>query len=160
MKSIHRKHNENGGTFIIAMITIVVLTFAAADICFKSVESAIARDEFMQSSSWTESLIVAEGGADRAMAALNTGSWSGWTTNSGTAAPSGVPSSSGTNILSASLTHLYSGEDSRNAAVKVTIDAPASLNGSTGQWYRHPRWTVGIHRPATHGPDRAGVRRF
>ncbi len=151
MKIIHRKHSETGGTFIIAMITILILTFAAADICYKAVQ----RYRYtMQSSSWTESLNVAEGGADQAMAALNNNTWTNWTTNSGTAAPTGVPGSSGTNTLAATLTHLYAGEDSRNAAVKVTIDAPASLNGSTGQWYRiRSVGTTGLPHTGTIGQE-------
>ncbi|MGB8353162.1 MAG: hypothetical protein WCD79_04685 [Chthoniobacteraceae bacterium] len=151
MKFENKIHRENAGTFIIVMITIVVLTFIAADICYKAVQ----RYRYtMQSSSWTESLMIAEAGADRAMAALNSSSWTGWQTTSGTAAPSGVPSTSGSNILSGTIPHLFAGEDSRTAAVKVTVDAPSGMNGTTGQWYRiRSVGTTGLPHTGTIGQE-------
>jgi len=130
----NNKNQEYAGTLIIVMITIVVLTFTAADICYKAVQ----RYRYtMQSSSWTESLMISEAGADRAMAALNSGTWAGgWQTTSGTGAPSGAPSTSGSNTLSGTIQHLFAGEDSRTAAVNVTVDAPSAMYGTTGQWYR------------------------
>jgi hypothetical protein len=98
-----------------------------------------------QASSWQESLQGAEAGVDIAMAALNTGDWTGWSTQNGTP-PRGTPSggsAAGGNpdsthynyIYPPALTHV--GEGNNSVAICVTVDTgglPLDQNGN--QWFR------------------------
>ena len=76
----------------------------------------------MHASSWGEALNGAESGVDIAMTALNTNDWTGWTV------------SGSTKTCSTTLSH--GGEGNTSLRLEITVDSPASLLDTTGQWYR------------------------
>ena len=143
---------------MVALISITILTLICATALYVTSQNA---NSTTQTSSWQQALGGAESGVDRAIAALNTTTWTGWTTFNGsvpntqpvaspTPAPnaSGPPASGTYNYSSATIspqTSAYSisnsittaGEGSPNVSVWTTIDTGGmGTDGNGNQWYR------------------------
>lgn len=91
-----------------------------------------------QTASWQESLLAAESGVDIAVNAMRrslydpSAAWSGWTNSEGSG---GGPGTGSTFFTSSAL--VRSGEGGQQSWVKVQVDAPSYLRGSSGeQWFR------------------------
>ena len=78
---IKLRSSERGSILIISAMTITVLIAICA--ISLSVTSQNANST-TQTTSWQQSLAGAEAAADQAMNALNTGTWTGWYTVTGT----------------------------------------------------------------------------
>ncbi len=106
-----------------ALATIAVVSFAAASVFY------IIGNRYQttfHSASWQEALVVAESGGDTALASLNSGDWSLWTTNS-TDPKNPYPKTYSATIPS------HTGEGNQKMYVSVTVDN--SFTGANG-WYR------------------------
>jgi hypothetical protein len=147
MKTDQRKA-EQGSVLITTMMTITILTMICATSLYVASQNATGG---MQTAAWQQSLTGAESGVDRAIRALNTGTWTNWKTvntatlpttepASGTgSSASAVPTSSQYNYLpSSALALTMQGEGATSVSTWVTVDtAGANLTDSSGnQWYR------------------------
>jgi hypothetical protein len=106
----------------VALGTIAILSLLAANVV--RVTSQRQRACF-QEASWGESLAAAEAGADIGIAALRSGSWTGWT----------APDANGVRTFQTPvLTHDGEGNTTFSAVVKV--DSPASFKTINGSFHR------------------------
>src|SRR5689334_11479396 len=76
MKIDHAKSNA-GTVLITAMMTITILTLICATSLYVTSQNQTTG---MQTANWHQALTAAESGVDKAVAALNTNSWTGWKT--------------------------------------------------------------------------------
>jgi hypothetical protein len=143
MKIKPRIHREQGSVLMISLITITIMTLLCATSLYIASQNA---NSGMQTASWQQSLTGAEAAIDQGIMALNTGSWTNWSTVSGTppigirpsggSAATGSPDSSHYNYLVPSAIGLQ-GEGNNSVTGWVTVDTaglPSDNNGN--QWYR------------------------
>src|SRR5436853_625937 len=108
--------DRSGSVLLVTLFTIAVLALLAAHVC--RVVTARART-FAYSASWNEALSAADAGADLAIAAVRTNTWTGW---------QGPDASGVMSLTTPVLTHGGEGNTTFSATVKV--DSP------TGGYYR------------------------
>ena len=137
---------------MVAMLTITILTMICATSLYVTSQNSTTR---IQTAAWQQSLTGAESGVDLAIAALNTGTWTGWKLGTAasppsaepspapTAAPVGPPDSSHYNLLPSSsvysLTMPGQSEGATSVTNWVTVDTGGMLPGQDTngkQWYR------------------------
>ena len=105
-----------------ALVTMAVSAFAAWSVFYII---ANRYQTSFHSSSWQESLIVAESGVDTAMAALNASTWTGWTPSDSSTFPKTY-----TGTFPA-----HSGDGNTKMYVSVTVDNSVT-DGNGKVWYR------------------------
>jgi hypothetical protein len=150
MKS-KKQLSEQGSVLVMAMLTITILTMICATSLYVASQNASTG---MQTASWQQSLTGAESGIDKAIAALNTGTYTGWyRANTGTlptvepspgASPTPATAAPDASqylwLPSSQLTVSMTGtEGATSVSSWVTIDTAGMLttqdtNGQ--QWYR------------------------
>ncbi len=129
----------------ILLMTLVVMVLLSAILGTTLLVAANRYHAAWQAGSWQEALGGAEAGADLAVAALNTGNWSGWNSVPGppplSGSPAGGSPASGPpkadNYLWKTIELTHPGEGNQRLALAVTLDAPASLaRAPGGPWMR------------------------
>ena len=96
---------------MVTMFTIAILALLAAHVC----RMITARSRtFYQAASWAEALSASEAGADIAMAALRSNTWTGW---------QGPDANGVRTIQTPALTH--NGEGNVTFYAKITVDSPS-----------------------------------
>jgi len=168
MKRQSRQHEE-GSILIMVLMTITILTLLCATSLYVTSQDANATT---QTTSWQQAMAGAEAAVDQAMNALNTNTWTGWYTITGSSVPAAQPSPSATpfpsgggSVPGAGQYNYYSssfalqGEASNSVSVWVTVDngsvaptpsASQSLTNNGAQAYRI-RATATVSAP---GPKR------
>ena len=163
--------HEDGSILMMGLITITILTLICATSLYVTSQDANATT---QTTSWQQAMAGAEAAVDQAMNGLNTGTWTGWSSQPpapGNSLPTTQPTPSGTPAIGApDSTHYnyYSssfplqGEASNSVSMWVTVDngslAPTSsglVNGGA-QAYRI-RATATVEAP---GPKRVSNSRL
>ena len=115
-------HGNRGSALFLALGIIAVLSLLAANVCRVTAQRHRA---CFQETSWGESLAAAEAGADIAIAALRSGSWTGWT----------APDANGVRTFQTPvLTH--DGEGNTSFYATMTADSPAAFQTFDGKFYR------------------------
>jgi len=117
---------------MMALITITILTLICATSLYVVSQDA---NTTTQTVSWQQALAGAEAAVDQAINALNTGTWAGWYTITGTSVPTAQPSPSATPFPAGSGTvptagqynyysssFLLQGEASNKVSMWVTVD--------------------------------------
>ncbi|MBV9658777.1 MAG: hypothetical protein JO295_11765 [Verrucomicrobia bacterium] len=134
------KVRQAGSALVISLLTLTVLAFIFGTTMLVALNQ---HHVVYQIASWQEALHGAESGADIGLAALNSGSWTGWKTLTGTppsaipatgSASSTVPPAGSYNYFTTTFYH--GGDGNTRMTVYTTIDAPASLISGGQQWYR------------------------
>ena len=134
---------------MVSILTITILSMISATALYVASQNGSTG---VQTAAWQQALTGAESGVDRAIAALNTGSWTNWQTVSTgtlpTAEPSpspavtatGAPSTNQYNFLpSSQLQMTQTGEGATLVSSWVTVDTAgmSSAQDTSGkQWYR------------------------
>lgn len=119
---IRRFQAIRGAALLLALGIIAILSLIAANVV--RVTTQRQRASF-QEASWGESLAAAEAGADIAIAALRSGSWTGWT----------GPDVNGVRTYQTPvLTH--DGEGNTSFYSIITVDSPAAFLTTDGRFYR------------------------
>jgi hypothetical protein len=160
MKTRSNSFREQGSVLVMAVLTMAILSAICATSLYIASQNA---NSGAQAASWQQSLSAAESGVDQAIAALNTGTWTGWRSFDGpvpnlqpTPSPSPTPPPAATgpppnlkyNYISGSVTPqsaqynvagsiTSTSEGNPLVAMWTTIDTaslPVDSNG--GQWYR------------------------
>src|SRR5713101_6181099 len=163
--------HKDGSILMMGLITITILTLICATSLYVTSQDANATT---QTTSWQQAMAGAEAAVDQAMNGLNTGTWTGWSSQPpapGNSLPTTQPTPSGTPAIGApDSTHYnyYSssfplqGEASNSVSMWVTVDngslAPISsglVNGGA-QAYRI-RATAVVEAP---GPKRVSNSRL
>ena len=126
MNARHPKR-EQASVLMMSLITITILTLICATSLYVLSQNANATT---QTTSWQQSMAGAEAAVDMAMKALNSNSWTGWSTVTSTTLPTGQPSGGSTatgvpgsgnyNYYTTSFTLI--GEGSNSLQMWVTID--------------------------------------
>src|SRR3954453_21906204 len=130
-----RSGDQGGWSMVTVLVSIVTLTMIFIPVMSRT------RSTYRQVNhiaSWQESLVAAEAGADRGMAALRqsltdpTRAFFGWKTTAADGTP--LPDA-GRQLTLPTITH--AGEGNNQLDVRVTLDSPTSFrDGSDRQWYR------------------------
>ena len=131
-----RLHNAQGSALLMALMSVFILSLVAATI----VSHVMSGQRITyQSMAWQDSLRVAEGGVDMAMAEIRksvsdpTAAWSGWanSSSSGAITPQAEALSKTSSVL------VRTGIGGNHSWAVVRVDAPAFLVDASGdQWYR------------------------
>lgn len=134
---INRFHKRQGSALVIALLSVFILSAVAMSITQQLLNNQRITYQAM---GWQDSLRVAEGGVDLAMAELRNcvsnpaTAWSGWNSATTPAAsnPTAAPLSKTSSVL------IRTGLGGTHSWAVVTVDAPPSLyNTETEeQWYR------------------------
>jgi hypothetical protein len=169
MKIATRTEPVQGSVLITAVLTITVLTLICATSLYVASQTGSAG---MQTASWQQSLTGAESGVDKAIAALNTGTWTGWYKVSSASLPGVQPTPGGTTATSAPVTNEYNWLPSTNLTVSmpgsegatavsswVTIDTAgmsSAQDTNNLQWYR----IRATGQAAVSGPARVSLNKL
>jgi hypothetical protein len=134
--------HQQGSILLLVMMTITILTLICATSLYVTKYSANATT---QTTSWQQAMAGAEAAVDAAMNALNTNTWTGWYTVTGTSVPSTQPSPAGTPfpvgsgaLPAAGQYNYYStsfalqGEASNSVTMWVTVDNGSLTPVSSG----------------------------
>src|SRR4051794_8380079 len=155
---------DAGSVLMTSMFTITIMTLICATSLYVASQNATTG---MQTASWQMALTGAEAGVDRAIAALNTGTWTNWRTVSTSTLPTtepsstigatatAVPTSSQYNFLHDGQLQITNAtttsEGISTVSTWVTVDTASmsSSNDTNGkQWYRiRSTGQVGISGP-------------
>jgi len=119
-------NSEKGSVLIMALLVMTVL----AIICATSLTiTSQNQSSSMQTASWHQSLAGAEIGVDRAIRALNTGSWTGWYNVSGTPSSTQPTPSGSPNANAAPISGQYNYFATSSGAPTLTM---GGVSGTTG----------------------------
>jgi hypothetical protein len=143
MKMTIRSTHRKGSVLMIALLTITILTMICATSLYITSQNANATT---QTTSWQQALAAAEAAVDQAMNALDTGTWTGWYTITGSL-PNTKPSNTTTPATGKPTVGQYNyyfppslslqGEASNTMNMWVTVDpVNSSFATSAGQSYR------------------------
>jgi Tfp pilus assembly protein PilX len=143
MKMKIRSTHREGSVLVIALMTITILTMICATSLYITSQNANATT---QTTSWQQALAGAEAAVDQGMNALNTGTWTGWYTITGSL-PNSKPSNTTTPATGAPAVGQYNyyvppsltlqGEASNTMNMWVTVDPVSSTFATNnGQSYR------------------------
>src|SRR6476646_10532348 len=138
-----------GRVLMVSILTITILSMISATALYVASQNGSTG---VQTAAWQQALTGAESGVDRAIAALNTGSWTNWqTVSTGTlptaepapspaVTPTAAPATNQYNFLpSSQLQMTQTGEGATLVSSWVTIDTAgmSPLQDTSGkQWYR------------------------
>lgn len=169
--------SQSGSVLLTVLLTISILSM----LCFTTLYIAGQNGNAVaQGASWQQALGAAESAVDQAIAALNTGTWTNWTTLPGVVpnlqpqpgptpvAATGAPGVNQYNYLSSSLMPqlvsygvasaiITSGEGNNLVSMWTTVDtANLAVDSNGNQWYR----VRATGTAATVGPPRISNQRL
>jgi hypothetical protein len=148
--------NREGSVLIIVLLTITILTMICATSLYITSQDANATT---QTTSWQQSLTGAEAAVDQAMNALDTNTWTGWYTVTGSL-PQSKPTNTSTPAIGAPAAGQYNyyipatlslqGEASNTMNMWVTVDpVNGTFKSNNNQSYRvRATGVVGAPGPA------------